>query len=81
MIKLYNTADNSLVGDINEDELDFLIEQLEEEFLEDKDYYFNQATIDLLAADGRYSHLVTLLSAVPHTDSLEGGFELRWSRM
>lgn len=38
MINLYDCATNTLIGSISEQELQFLTDNLEEEFLEDKDY-------------------------------------------
>ena len=52
MIDLYNNATNQLIGSLTEAELQVLIDGLGEEFLEDRDYYINAATINLLA-DGR----------------------------
>jgi hypothetical protein len=61
MIDLYHNATHQLLGALTEAELQVLIEGLEEESLEDRDYYIDAATIDLLA-DGRATdHLVQLL--------------------
>lgn len=80
MIRLYNTQTNELVGEITDEQLGFLMDQLEEEFLEDSDYYFNSDTIALLANRGADPALVALLESVPHGAGLKEGFELRWSR-
>lgn len=77
MIDLYNNATNQLIGSITEPDLQVLVGGLEEESREDRDYYINAATIDLLA-DGRASdHLVELLRAALGT---EEGVEIRWQR-
>jgi len=47
MIDLYNNTPNQLVGSLTEAELQVLIDGLEEESLEDRDYYINAATLDL----------------------------------
>jgi hypothetical protein len=77
MIDLYNNATNQLIGSLTEAELQVLIDGLEEESLEDQDYYVNAATIDLLA-DGRATdHLLKLLRmALGESD----GVEIRWQR-
>ena len=75
-IDLYDTATNALVGSITEAELEYLQEVLEEESLEDKDYYFTADTIDLLTEDGGATdHLLKVLR-----DALgkAEGIELRW---
>ena len=78
MIDLYNTATKALVGSITEAELQFLVDSLEEESLQDKDYYIEQGTIDLLTVDGRATdHLVQVLRGA--LGSAEG-VEIRWQR-
>ena len=48
MVKLYSAATNQPLGDITDDQLQFLIDQFEEEWEGDQDYYINTATIDML---------------------------------
>ena len=57
MILLY-----SQVGEISEDQLDFLIDNLEEEWPEDRDYYINKAMLDMLSQRGADANLIRLLS-------------------
>jgi processive 1,2-diacylglycerol beta-glucosyltransferase len=61
MIELYNEATGALIGEITEDELRFLVGELEEESLEDVDYYLSAATVDMLEADGADPALIGLL--------------------
>jgi len=77
MIDLYNNTTNQLIGSVTEAELQVLIDGLEEESLEDRDYYISAATLDLLG-DGRATdHLMQLL----HTAlGGEEGVEIRWQR-
>jgi hypothetical protein len=77
MIDLYNASTNELIGNITDADLKVLVDGLEEESLEDKDYYIDQPTIDLLA-DGRATdHLVGLLRrALGSSD----GVDIRWQR-
>ena len=77
MIDLYDNETNKLLGSITESELQLLLDVLEEEYINDQDYYINQATIDMIA-DGRASdHLLQLLrSAIGTAD----GVEIRWER-
>jgi processive 1,2-diacylglycerol beta-glucosyltransferase len=56
MILLY-----SQVGEISEDQLDFLIDNLEEEWTEDRDYYLNRAMLDMLEQRGADSALMRIL--------------------
>jgi len=77
MIDLYNASTKELIGNITDADLKVLVDRLEEESLEDKDYFIDRATIDLLA-DGRATdHLVGLLRrALGSSD----GVDIRWQR-
>ena len=77
MIDLYNASTNQLIGSITEADLRVLIDGLEEESSEDRDYFIDEATIDLLA-DGRATeHLVGLLRAAVGSSD---GVDIRWQR-
>jgi hypothetical protein len=77
MIDLYNHTTNDLIGSLTEAELQVLIDGLEEESLEDRDYYISAATLDLLG-DGRATdHLMHLLRTALGG---EQGVEIRWQR-
>ena len=52
MIQLKNKETGSLIGSISQDDLQFLIDNLEEEWEEDTDYYLNRATLDMLKKNG-----------------------------
>ena len=61
MIDLFNATTNQLLGSITEADLKVLVDALEEEGVNDQDYYIDKATIDVIA-DGRATeHLVRLL--------------------
>ncbi|HEX5141457.1 MAG TPA: galactosyldiacylglycerol synthase [Dehalococcoidia bacterium] len=66
MILLY-----AQVGEISEEQLDFLVDNLEEEWPEDRDYYINKAMLDMLKQRGADSGLMRLL-----TDALGGREEV-----
>jgi len=77
MIRLHDAERNTLIGTITEDQLQFLVDELEEESAEDRDYYLSADTIDMLEEDGADSQLVSILRA-----ALAGreGLDVRWSR-
>lgn len=56
MVRLY-----SYVGDVSEEHLDFLIDNLEEEWADDQDYYLNKDMIDTLEQNGADPALIQLL--------------------
>lgn len=56
MILLY-----SQVGELSEEQLDFLVDNLEEEWPEDRDFYVNRQMLDLLKQRGADATLVHML--------------------
>jgi hypothetical protein len=77
MIDLYDNETNALIGSITEPELQTLIDGLEEESAEDRDYYITRETIDLLGDGKATDHLLQLLrTALGSAD----GVEIRWQR-
>jgi len=77
MIDLYNAATDQLLGSITEPDLQVLADALEEESLQDQEYYIDAATIDLIADGKATDHLVHLLrSALGSAD----GIDIRWAR-
>ena len=77
MIKLHDKESGLEIGTLTEDNLRFLIDQLEEESGEDQDFYINETTIDIFEEDGADKDLVALLRG-----ALNGRteMEIRWSR-
>ncbi len=76
MIKLYDTS-NTHVGELSEQELQFLIDSMEEESTTDQDYYLDEATVNYLEARGADQGLVIRLRQL-----LAGreGITIRWAR-
>jgi processive 1,2-diacylglycerol beta-glucosyltransferase len=77
MIQLHDKDTGTWIGTITEDNLQYLIGQLEEESREDQDYYINETTLDLFEERGADKALITLLRG-----ALNGrtGMEIRWSQ-
>jgi len=65
-----DTYERKMLGTITEEQLDFLIENLEEEFDEDEEYYLSPDTLDYLKEQGADSGLVSMLEK-----ALEGSQE------
>ncbi len=75
MINLYRVANDQLIGPISPADRQVLIDVLEEESAQDRDYYINAATIDLLAEGGASEAMLNLLRlALGTTD----GLDIRW---
>ena len=77
LIQLRDKTTNALLGTIDDDDLKFLVDELEEESPTDQDYYFDSATIDMLEDDGAPATLVALLRQVLGS---QDGMEMRWER-
>jgi processive 1,2-diacylglycerol beta-glucosyltransferase len=77
MIELRDKDSGALIGDITEAQLKFMIDQLEEEYSEDTDYYINQPTLDMFESAGADPGLLnTLRKALGKREDME----IRWSR-
>jgi hypothetical protein len=76
VINLYDAKTNNKLGSISEEQLSFLQDQFEEEWDGDKDYYINEATIDMLKGAGADAHLLELLRRALG-DGGEG--DVRWA--
>ena len=76
-IRIYDNDTDALLGVITEEQLKFLIDQLEEETSDDQDYYLNPRTIELLQSKGADPMLMKLLhDAIGDKE----GVEIRWER-
>jgi processive 1,2-diacylglycerol beta-glucosyltransferase len=76
MIKVFDQSTRQQIGTITEEQLQFLIDQLEEESEEDRDYAITRMTVDFLAEQGAASDLLALLrSALGNKDEVT----IRWS--
>lgn len=77
MIKLYDNETGSPLGNLSEEQLRFLVDQLEEESTSDRDYYINRATLDSFERNGADGALMEILrTAMGERDEME----VRWSR-
>jgi hypothetical protein len=65
VIQLYkedpHTYRREILGILTEKQLDFLMENLEEEFEEDEEYLLNQDTLEYLKEQGADSSLIAIL--------------------
>jgi len=75
VINLYRVANDRLIGPISPADLQVLIDVLEEESSEDRDYYIDAATIDLLAEGGASAAMLDMLRLALGTAE---GLDIRW---
>ena len=77
MVKLYNSETSAPVGEITEEQLQFLIDNLEETSSDDQDYYIDVPTLAMLRSEGADDELIAILAK-----GLGGrpGYEVRWER-
>ena len=77
MIQLHEKETGVFLGRITDAQLQFLIDQLEEESTDDTDYYIDHATLDLFEDVGADAALLALLRQALGTRE---GIEIVWSR-
>ena len=61
MVFLYNKTTGDLLGEIGEDDLQFLIDQMEEESMKDQDYSITNMEVSYFAEHGASNELISLL--------------------
>lgn len=77
MITLHDKETGAFVGEITEEELQFLFDELEEESPEDKDYYLNRDELEVLEEEGADEALVAMLrKALGNREAME----IEWTR-
>lgn len=76
-ITLYDNASGAALGNISETDLQFLIDNLEEETSDDQDYYLRPETVALLGSKGGSAALIELLRTALGDRE---GVEIRWQR-
>lgn len=75
MPKLYDNGTGDLIGEISDDQLQFLKDQLEEESLEDRDYAIEEMTLEYFEEQNGDPELIILLRyALSNRDQ----FIIRW---
>jgi processive 1,2-diacylglycerol beta-glucosyltransferase len=77
MILLRDKETGRKLGTITEDQLEFLVDQLEEEWDEDTDYWVDRDTLDMLEERGIDPEVLEMLG-----DALgdRDGLDVQWSR-
>ena len=78
MPRLYRVDNGETIATISDDHLKFLVDQLEEEYAEDKDYYINRTMLEVMRQNGADPGLIAQFSkAIGDRD----GVEIEWSRI
>jgi processive 1,2-diacylglycerol beta-glucosyltransferase len=78
MIEVYDNEVGVLIGTITEEQLQFLIDELEETSTKDQDYYLDEGTLDMLEEVGADDALMDLLrGALGDREEIE----IRWERV
>jgi hypothetical protein len=77
MITLKNKETGEFIGTISEADLQYLIDKLEEENSEDKDYWLNKRQLEILADKGADPSLIAMIESALGENS---GVEIIWER-
>lgn len=75
MVQLFDARTGTQIGNVTEAHLAFMRAQLEEESVDDQDYYINAATLDLFEGRGADPALVSLLRQALGT---RDDMDIRW---
>jgi hypothetical protein len=76
MPRLIRIDTGDAIGEISDNQLKFLVEQLEEEHDEDQDYFVDRDTLELLSDNGADPELLALLEkAIGDDDSMDIAWE------
>jgi len=77
MIKVFNKTTGEFIGRIDEEDLQFLVDHLEEESIRDTDYYIRAETVEQFTKEGVSPRLLEVLRG-----GLRNGneIEIRWER-
>jgi hypothetical protein len=76
MPKLYDTQSGTFLGNVSDVDIQFLVEQLEEEHGADEDYFIDTSAIELLEEAGGSAVLIGVLrKAVGDSEGIEVRYE------
>jgi len=77
VITLFLKETGAALGTIDEADLQFMVDQLEEEFDEDTEYYITLATVEMLEDNGAGVELVQVLKGAVGSSE---GIDISWKR-
>ena len=77
MYKLNDKRTGSLIGEIDDIQLQFLIDELEEENPEDQDYYLNRTLVDTF--EHKVNSLVSLVAMLRKAIEEKEDLEIVWT--
>ena len=76
MFKLYEKSTNKFLGQISDEEVQFLRDNMEEESMTDVDYYINKTIFNLLKEKGMSENLTKIIQqAMGNRDEIEIRYE------
>jgi hypothetical protein len=74
-IRIYDKDSGALLGDIEQEDLQVMIDAFEEESSTDQDYFVDAQTIDIVHRAGASDRLLHLLREIVGTSD---GVDIRW---
>ncbi|WP_027882781.1 hypothetical protein [Meiothermus rufus] len=77
MPQLFNADTGQHIGEISEAQLQFLMDQMEEEHAQDQDYYLNAGLLEAWRAQGAD---VALLELLQQAMGNQAELNIRWAR-
>jgi hypothetical protein len=78
MFTLKDEATNKVIGEINDEQFQFLVDELEEEGVDDTDYAISRLLMEIWVREGKHIELVDLfLKALGDRDEMNITWEKR----
>jgi hypothetical protein len=78
MIQLCDKETGSIIGEISNEQLQFLADHLEEETTEDQEYYITRDTLEMLQDEGMDTGLLQMLGRAL---GIREDMEVQWLRI
>jgi len=76
MARLYRVDTGETIGQLNDIQLKFLVDMLEEEDEDDQDYFIDQDTLELFSDNGCDAELLAMLEGA--LEDGEEGVDIAW---
>lgn len=76
MARLYRVDTGETIGQLNDKQLKFLVDMLEEEDEDDQDYFIDQDTLELFSDNGCDPELLAMLEGA--VEDGEEGVDIAW---
>jgi hypothetical protein len=75
-VRLIDKATGATIGDISDEDMKFLVDELEEESSRDRDYFIDTATVEMLDSNGGSPTMIAMLRLAVGSSE---GIDITWN--